>query len=121
MLDDALGQAGAELEVEDIVGEAIVLPAVNVVIGRELKLSTADRNSGSLSSQIKAAAKRQNIQLLDGWKASAAIHLVSTWAEQKTNLPEDVLDRAATLFAEVQERFSQMDKQGNSTTTHTRS
>ncbi len=121
MLDDALRQPGTELEVEDILGEAIVLPAVNLVLGRELKLSTADCKAGSLPSQIKAAAQRQNIELPDGWKASAAIHLVSTWAEQKTTLPDDILDRAAILFAEIQERFTQMDNQGNSPATHTRS
>lgn len=119
MLDEALGQPGTELEVEDLLGEAIVLPAVNVVLGRELKLSPAERKSGSLPSRIKAAAKRQNIELPDGWKASAAIHLVSTWAEQKTNLPADILDRATTLFAEVRERFSQMDNLGKAIATHT--
>ncbi len=53
MLDDALDRSGAEVEVEDVLGEAIVLPAVKVVLGQELKLSAADRTAGSLPSQIK--------------------------------------------------------------------
>lgn len=118
MLNDALGQAGAEVEVEDILGEAIVLPAVNAIFGGAMKLIAADRKGGSLPAHIKAAAKRQNIELPDGWKASAAIHLVSGWAEQKTTLPDDVLDRAATLFAEIQVRFTQMDNTGNAAATH---
>jgi predicted ATP-dependent endonuclease of OLD family len=109
MLDDALGRAPAEIEIEDILGEAIVLPAVNEVIGKKLSLSESDRQVGSLPSQIKAAAKRRSIELPDGWKASAAIQLVSTWAEEKTTLPVDVLDRAATLFERVQKSFTEME------------
>jgi predicted ATP-dependent endonuclease of OLD family len=109
MLDEAIGRAGAEIEVEDILGEAIVLPAVSAVLCQELTLTPADQGSGSLPSQIKAAAQRQGIQLPDGWKASVAIRLVSTWAEQKMTLPDDILDRAAALFAQMQERFKQMD------------
>lgn len=109
LLDEALGQPGTGLEIEDILGAAIVLPAVNTILGREMELSAADRSAGSLPHQIKASAKRQGLELPDGWKPSAAIHLVSSWAEQRTTLPEDVLDRAATLFAEIQSRFTQMD------------
>lgn len=109
MLDDALDQPGRELEIEDILGEEILLPALKPIIGRELKLTAADRKAGSLPGQIKAAAERQGVQLPDGWKASAAIHLVSSWAEQKTTLPNDILDRAAALFTQIQSRFAQMD------------
>jgi energy-coupling factor transporter ATP-binding protein EcfA2 len=118
MLDDALGRAGTTLEVEDILGEALVVPAVTAALGLEMTLSAADRQAGSLPSQIKTAAKRQSIELPDGWKASVAIHLVSSWAEQKVTLPDTVLDRAATFFGEVQERFSQMDNPGNAVATH---
>ena len=118
MLNDAIGKAGTEVVVEDILGEAIVVPAVNAVIGRTIELTASDRKDGSLPSHIKAAAKRQNIELPDGWKASAAIHLVSGWAEKKTQLPDEVLDRAATLFGEIQIRFTQMDNKGNVAETH---
>lgn len=106
MLDDALGQSGAQLEIEDILGEAMLLPAVHEVLGnKQLKLSDADRKAGSLPDQIKAAAKQHSIDLPEGWKASAAIRLVSAWAEQKTILPAAILDRAATLFAAIRQKF----------------
>jgi hypothetical protein len=81
-----------------------------VVVGQavELGTGTADRGAGSLPSQIKSWASRHNIELPDGWKASAARHLVSQWAEQRTQLPDEVLDRAARLFGVVRERFRQM-------------
>jgi len=105
MLDDALGQTGAHVEIEDILGENILLPAVNSVLGKELKLSDADRKDGSLPAQVKAAAKRQAIELPEGWKASVAIHLVSAWAESKTILPPDVLDRAAAVLSAIRQKF----------------
>jgi hypothetical protein len=108
MLDDALGQAGTETEIEDILGEEILLPGVSSVIGHNVKLAAADRAKGSLPSQIKSWASRRNVQLPDGWKASSAIHLVTQWAEQGTQLPDDVLERAARLFAAINERFRQM-------------
>lgn len=105
MLDEVLGRAGQEVEVEDIVGEDILLPAVKAVVGKAIKLTEADREAGSLPSAIKAAAKRQGIELPDGWKASAAIHLVSEWAEKSTRLPDAVLTSAEGLFKEVTARF----------------
>src|SRR5258707_10329943 len=105
MLDEALGRSGEEVEVEDILGEAIVLPAVKAVIGKSLSLTDADRKAGSLPNQIKAAAKRKDVELPDGWKASVAIELVSSWAEHKTTLSKSVLDAAARLFTVIEERF----------------
>lgn len=105
MLDDVLGRAGEEVEAEDIIGEEILLPAVKAVVGKAIKLTEADRKAGSLPSAIKAAAKRQNVDLPDGWKASVAIHLVSEWAEKGTRLPESVLASAESLFREVAARF----------------
>jgi hypothetical protein len=86
MLDEVLGRPGEEVEIEDIVGEDIVLSALKVLIGKTIKLNDADRQAGSLPSIIKAAAKRQGVELPDGWKASVAIPLVSEWAEKGTRL-----------------------------------
>lgn len=108
MLDDALGQTGTETEIEDILGEAILLPAISAVIGQSVKLTAADRGAGSLPKQIKAWANRRQVQLPNGWKASTAIDLVSKWAEEKSQLPDGVLDRASSLFAAIGERFRQM-------------
>jgi hypothetical protein len=116
MLDDAINQPGTEVEIEDILGEAILLPALAAVIGEEVKLTVADRRAGSLPSQIRAWSERRGIELPEGWKVSAAIHLVSQWAEQKTTLAGGVLERAAALFAGVKGRFAQMDTPGGPAT-----
>lgn len=106
MLDDVLARAGQEVEVEDILGEDIIMPAVKAVVGKAIKLIEADRKAGSLPSAIKAATKRQGVDLPDGWKASVAIHLVSEWAETRTQLPDAVLTQAETLFKSIAERFA---------------
>lgn len=109
MLDEALDTAGVESEVEDILGEDILCPAIEAALGVAVQLSAADRNAGSLPSQIKAWAKRCTISLPDGWKPTVACYLVSSWAEGRIALSEAVLDRAASLFSKMQERFAMMD------------
>ena len=79
---------------------------MKAVIGKAIKLTEADRKAGSLPSAIKAAAKRQSIELPEGWKASVAIHLVSEWAEEGTQLPDAVLSLAETLFKSMAGRFA---------------
>ena len=108
LLDDALDRAGEETEIEDILGEDIVLQGVSAVLGQSVKLNDADRAAGSLPSQVKTWAARRKLDLPEGWKASTAIDLVSQWAERATKLPDEVLDRAAALFAAINERFRQM-------------
>ena len=105
MLDDVLRRSGQEVEIEDILGEALVIPGLKAVLGKALQLDQADRLAGSLPSQIKAAAKRQDIDLPEGWKASVALRLVSSWAEGGTTLADEVLDTAALLFSTLNERF----------------
>lgn len=105
MLDNVLDRSGEPVEIEDILGEEIMISAVNALLGKPLKLNDDDRKAGSLPSQIKAAAKRRSIELPDGWKASVAIQLVSAWAVSSTALPAPVLDRAAALFGAIRERF----------------
>lgn len=105
MLDEVLARAGQEVEIEDIIGEEILLPAVEVVVGKAIKLTEVDRKTGSLPSAIKAAAKRLGIKLPDGWKASVSIHLVSEWAKNDITLPETVLAPTEALFKEIAARF----------------
>lgn len=109
MLDDVLNRSGQEVEIEDILGESLIIPGLEAVLGKALQLDPADRSAGSLSSQIKAAAKRQVLDLPEGWKASVALHLVSSWAEEGTKLADEVLDNAALLFSALNERFENMD------------
>lgn len=108
MLDEVLGRVGEKVEIEDILGEGIIMPAVSAFIGSELVLSEENRRAGSLQDQIKACAEQLSIDLPHGWKPSIAIRLVSEWAEKKTILEDAVLDRAALLFDTIRNRFDLM-------------
>ena len=105
MLDDVLNRSGQEVEIEDILGEALIIPGLKAVLDKALQFDPGDCLAGSLPSQIKAAAKRQALDLPGGWKASVALHLVSSWAEEGTTLVDEVLDNAALLFSALNERF----------------
>lgn len=105
MLDSALEREDTETEIEDILDEATYLPAASTAIGHNVRLNDADRATGSLPSQVKAWAARRGVALPDGWKASAALHLVSDWAEHRTRLSDEILDRAASLFGALGHRF----------------
>ena len=97
MLDEILEKPEG-VEIEDIFGEDIILPATNKTLSTTLKITDADRKAGSLPAQIKAAAKRQKISLPDGWKASVAIELVSSWAQNKTFFRPLFLTRQQSYF-----------------------
>lgn len=106
MLDDALGQSGSTVEIEDILGEAIILPALNLLLPEPLSLAAVDRKGGSLPDQIKAAAKRQAVDLPEGWKTTVALSLVSSWAQQSITVPDSVIASAAKLYATLCMRFA---------------
>jgi hypothetical protein len=106
MLDEVLGRPGLTTAVEDILGETIVLPAVNASLPKALALNADDRKTPSLPDQIKAAAQRNGIDLPDGWKPDAALRLVSAWATQGIELPDDVLASASKLFAALNTGFA---------------
>lgn len=107
MLDEALGRNGEKVEIEDIMGENILLPAISDLIGREVKLNDDNRKMGSLPAQVKVAAKQQSIEMPEGWKATVAVNLVSEWAEKRTVLPDSILEKAAFLFDSIRNRFEQ--------------
>jgi hypothetical protein len=105
MLSEVVGQQ--ECESEDLIGEAVILPALTDLLGQKLTLNQADRSAGSLVDQIKAAAQRHGIDLPDGWKPELARRLVVAWSTQDPNtLPADMLDRAEALFKALNERFA---------------
>ena len=112
MLDDVLNRPGQEVEIEDILGEALIVSGVERVLQQSFHLEDRDRAAGGLPSQIKGAAKRQEIELPLGWKASVALHLISTWAEGGTTLADEVLDTAARLFSVLNERFENFNSSG---------
>ena len=107
MLSDVLGQV--ECETEDIIGEALLLPTLKDLLGKNLSLNQEDRKAGSVVDQIKAAAKRHKIDLPEGWKPEIARRLVIGWSTlDPKNLPQDVLDRAEALFKALTQRFDDL-------------
>jgi energy-coupling factor transporter ATP-binding protein EcfA2 len=108
MLDSILGVA--DCEIEDLLGEAAILPVLNtellptaVIIPM---ITPADRVNSGVVNHIKAAAARLGIELPEGWKPETARRLAAVWSlKRPEDLPADVLDRAATLFGEIRRRF----------------
>ena len=105
MLDDAIGRTGEKIEIEDIIGEEILANEVSNIMGTSLVIEEQDRTAGGVVNRIQAAAKRQGVNLRDGWKAQAALELVGNWAENRTTLPSEILDTAAQLFQSINRSF----------------
>jgi hypothetical protein len=106
MLDEALGCPGNEVEVEDVIGESLILPVLNSMLSRPLSVSNDELKTSSLPKKIKIAAAQQGIELPEEWKTSVALDLVSTWAQQGVMLPDKVLESASKLFSDICSRFS---------------
>lgn len=105
MLDEALGRSGDEVEIEDILGESMIMDAVKSVINKQLVLNDDDRKKGSLPTQIKSSATRKSIEMPDGWKAAVAAKIVSDIAEGKITFDTNILDSASSLFSNISKRF----------------
>ena len=105
MLDDATGRPGDEIEIEDIIGEEIIVQGVSRVLGTPFEIRDQDNTTGGVVARIEAAAKRKGMDLGNGWKARAALELVGNWAENKTTLPDAVLNSAAQLFQVINRSF----------------
>jgi energy-coupling factor transporter ATP-binding protein EcfA2 len=104
MLAEVLGLQ--ECAMEDLIGEAVLLPVVREVLGHVLSITAADRAAGALVDQIKTSAARQGVTLPDGWKPEVARRIVVAWTTtDPAAMPEDVLDRAENLFHALNERF----------------
>ena len=104
MLDAVLGVA--DCEIEDLLGETIILPVLNKMLSSPLVIMTADRAKGGVVDHIKAAAARLGVSLPEGWKPETARIIATEWGlKNPAELPAVVLDRAATLFGEINKRF----------------
>jgi hypothetical protein len=104
LLADVLGQK--ECEIEDVVGEAELLPAVADLIGKKLNLDASTGGQKSLPDRIAEAAKAQGVDLPEGWKPEVARRLAARWAAADPHkVDAGMLDRAATLFRTMNERF----------------
>lgn len=109
MLSDVLNIE--ECEIEDVLGEDVLIPAAKSVLGSKLQLNADDRTKGSLVDQIKSAAKRQGIELVAGWKPQIARQLVVAWSNtQSENMPENMMERATALFEAINTRFRMLEE-----------
>lgn len=106
MLSDVLGVT--DCEIEDILGEAVLLPHISALLGTSVALNKDDRAVGSIVDQIAAAATRLGVTLPDGWKPELARRVAIDWSTTKPeSIPTDVLDRATELFEAITERFEE--------------
>ena len=107
MLGDVLGKE--KCEIEDIIGEATILPTLENFVGNNVSLNQDDRSKGSLVDQIKSAASRHGVELPDGWKAEVARRIVVAWSTiAPKDMPEEILGRTETLFKELTSRFENL-------------
>jgi hypothetical protein len=106
MLDEVLGMSGQDVEIEDVVGEAMILPVLNSLLSKPLSLTATDKNGRSLPDAIKAAAVRMKIELPEHWKPTVAAKLVSDWAKNQTILPDAILDKAEAIFKSIKDRYA---------------
>jgi len=106
MLDDALEQPGMTFEIEDILGEDVIMPVLNLLLSKALRLPAHSGKVSSLPDRIKASAKENSIDLPDGWKTTVALQLVSSWAQQGVALSDPVLEKAGKLFFVLKQRFA---------------
>ena len=101
MLDEVIGRPGDEIEIEDIIGEEIVIAGVSRILGTPFELSDQNQSLGGVVNRIQATAEKQGVDLGEAWKARASLELVGTWAENKTTLPAELLDyrgKALSLY-----------------------
>jgi hypothetical protein len=61
-----------DCEIEDLIGETVILPALSQMLGVEIALADVDRASALLLEQIRTAAVRLEVNLPDGWKSELA-------------------------------------------------
>lgn len=105
MLDDVLGQE--EAEIEDVIGETIVLSILSEIVGKKVTLTQRDRKKNGLVNQIKSAAEHGAVKLPDFWKSEIARRFSVAWStKEPKECDADVLDRAEALFKELNKRFS---------------
>ena len=105
MLDEVIGRPGDEIEIEDIIGEEIVIEGVSRILGAPFELSDQNQSLGGVVNRIQATAEKQGVDLGEAWKARASLELVGTWAENKTTLPAELLDTAEKLFRSINKAF----------------
>ena len=108
MLNEVLGQE--EFTIEDLIGEATILPLLKNVVSNKISLNQDDRSKGGLVDKIESAAGRHSVKLTDGWKPEVARWIVVTWSTtEPQEVPEEILNKAEALFKELIGRFKGLE------------
>jgi hypothetical protein len=97
MLDSILGIANCEIE--DLLGETVILPVLNTILPQPLVITEADCVNSGVVKHTKAAGARLGISLPEGWKAETARLLAMEWSLKK---PDDIPAAYALLSTSVQ-------------------
>ena len=104
LLSDILGLE--ECETEDLIGEDALLPELKKLLGQNISLNKDDRKNGGVIDHIKVSAKRNNIELPDGWKGELARLIAVSWSTRPPEeMPVDIIDRAEKLFISLNAKF----------------
>ena len=105
ILDDILHRTGQDVEIEDLIGEQLILEGLTNVIGNDLSIDQADASDYSLPKRIKLAAHRCEIDLPVGWKISVALNVVTRLSKNQSLLSDNTLEDADKLFKIIRNRF----------------
>lgn len=112
MLGNILGIDDRDVEMEDIVGESMILKSLREALGIVIEIDEEDRRgessrNRSLPQTVKATAERDGIQLPEGWKLSVAIWLVSALAKGDIAIEDSTASRADRLFDAIRGSLSE--------------
>lgn len=112
VLGNILGIDDRDVEMEDIVGENLILKSLREALGMVFEIEEEDRRGESsrdrsLPHTIKAATERNGIQLPEGWKLSVAIWIVSALAKGDIAIEDSTASRADRLFDAIRGSLSE--------------
>lgn len=111
VLGDVLGIGDKDVEMEDIVGEQLILRGLREAVDIVIEITEEDRTESestkkrSLLQTIGAAVGRSDTQLPTGWKLSVATWIVSALARGDVVIDDLTADRADRLFSAIRNRL----------------
>lgn len=102
-INDVLGQG--MYEIEDIIGEQVIIPELKKMIDGSLKWTMDADNKKPLCRRIGSEAAKQKVPLPDNWKSDVAWEIGHKWLQEgKVVVPSDTLDRGHELFQMINQR-----------------